>query len=256
MKNSNLTKSILVVGAVAMLAVPGVVKASNWSHEIELYGLAATIDGDSGIGRVDGADVDVNFDDILDVLNAAAMVHYEAHHTSGWGLILDYSFMDLRDDLSGPKGGVADFKVRQGVFQADVMYRVSLAGGTLDYLGGVRWWDNNLEVNVDAAVLPGSVSRRVSEDWVDVFVGARWIQPINQQWDYILRGDVGGFGLEADFTSSLSGGFRYKLTEALELDMQYKATVVDYEGGTKGEPGYFAYDTVTHGPMLGLIYKL
>ena len=38
--------------------------------------------------------------------------------------------------------------------------------------------------------------------------------------------------------------------------MQYKATVVDYEGGTKGEPGYLAYDTVTHGPMLGLIYKL
>jgi hypothetical protein len=256
MNNSKLTKSILAVVAVAMLAVPGFVQASDWSHEIELYMMAVTIEGDAGIGRADGADVDVDFDDILDALNAAAMVHYEAHHKSGWGLILDYAFMDLRDDLSGPSGGVADVEVFQGVFQADVMYRVSLAGGTLDYLGGVRWWDNNLEVNVDAAVLPGSVSRRVSEDWVDVFVGARWIQPINQQWDYLLRGDVGGFGLEADFTSSLAGGLRYKLTEALELDMQYKATWVDYESGSKGEPGYFAYDTVTHGPVLGLIYKL
>jgi hypothetical protein len=66
---------------------------------------------------------------------------------------------------------------------------------------------------------------------------------------------VGGFGLEADFTASISGGFRYKLTEALLLDMLYKATWVDYESGTKGEPGYFSYDTVTHGPLLGLIYK-
>ena len=37
--------------------------------------------------------------------------------------------------------------------------------------------------------------------------------------------------------------------------MQYKALWVDYENGTPGSPDFFQYDTVTHGPLLGIIYK-
>lgn len=240
---------------ILLLYVPGVVQASEWTQEIEVYILASSIEGDAGIGRAEVGDVDVDFSDILEVLKIAGMVHYEIYQESGWGLILDYGFMDLRDDISGPRDGVADFKVRQAVFQADVMYRVPLADGTLDYLGGIRWWDNDLEAQLDPSLLPGSLSADSKEDWVDIFVGARWSQSINNEWSYVLRGDVGGFGLEADFTASISGGFKYMLTETLVLDMQYKATWVDYEDGAEGEPGYFSYNTVTHGPIVGLIYK-
>ena len=37
--------------------------------------------------------------------------------------------------------------------------------------------------------------------------------------------------------------------------MQYKATWVDYENGTPGQAGYFAYDTVTYGPLMGVIFN-
>ena len=249
-------KRVLLLGIMSVsLLLPVFAQAEGWEYEIELYLLATTIEGDSGIGRATGAEVDVDFGDILAVLNMAGMMHFEAYHQSGWGTALDYSFMDLRDDISGPQGGVTDLKVRQGVLQADLFYRRALGNGTLDYLGGIRWWDNDFKVTVNPALLPGSATGNIREDWVDLFVGARWITPIGKKMSFILRGDVGGFGLEADFTASVTVGVKYAMSDSWLLDVGYKGTWVDYETGQKGQPGYFSYDTVTHGPLLGVIYK-
>ncbi len=43
--------------------------------------------------------------------------------------------------------------------------------------------------------------------------------------------------------------------KSIELDLQYKALAVDYETGTPGQKGYFMYDTITHGPIIGLVFK-
>jgi hypothetical protein len=55
--------------------------------------MATKIQGDASIGRVVGTPVDVDFSTILDNLDMAAMVHFEAHHKSGWGMVIDYVFM-------------------------------------------------------------------------------------------------------------------------------------------------------------------
>ena len=108
---------------------------------------------------------------------------------------------------------------------------------------------------VSPALLPGTASTKVKADWVDVVIGARWTNPLNDRWDFIYRGDIGGFGLESDFTSSLAAGFHYQMTQSIDLDLQYKATWVDFESGVPGQPGYFSYDTVTHGPIIGVIFN-
>lgn len=70
-----------------------------------------------------------------------------------------------------------------------------------------------------------------------------------------MHGDIGGFGLESDFTAGAIAGARYQMSENWILDLKYKAVLVDYENDKpKGQPGYFAYDTVTHGPLIGFIY--
>jgi hypothetical protein len=227
--------------------------ADEWAFEFEAYAMSSSIDGDASIGRVSGAEVEVDMDDILEVLHVGGMFHFEALHNSNWGLVLDYGFMDLRDDISGPRGGVADFKIRQGVLQADIFRRLPFGDMKLDVLVGLRWWDNDLEAVIDLAVLPGTLKAEIKEDWLDLYVGARWIIPINQQWGFLVRGDVGG--MDSDLTYNLTTGFKYAMTDTLVLDMEYKATWVDYESGSKGQPGYFAYDTVTHGPLVGLIYQ-
>jgi hypothetical protein len=226
----------------------------QWSYEFEPYILASSIEGDSGVGRVQGGDVDVNFGDILEVLDTGLMGHFEAHRDDGWGIALDYGYMDLRDDIAGPRGGIAAARVRQGVLEALVTRR-SQNNEALEYFAGIRWWDNDLDLALDPAVLPGTPATSINVDWVDIVLGARWTKEISDSWQMQLRGDLGGFGIEADFTSTVSIGFRRTMNERLDLNLQYKATWVDYEQGTPGQPGYYAYDTVTHGPQVGLAIK-
>jgi hypothetical protein len=243
----------LTIGS--LLSAPAKVIANGWSYEFEPYVLATSIKGDAGIGRVTGVEVDVDLSDILETLEMAFMGHFEAHHDSGWGMAFDYGFMDLGADIKGPRGGVLDASVRQGVFEALLVRRVQSGKGHIDYLAGVRWWDNDLDATFDPAVLPGTATAEVEEDWVDLVIGVRWTNPINDKWGFQLRADVGGLGLESDLTSTISTGFRYQMTDSVQLDLQYKATWVDYESGKAGQPGYFKYDTLTHGPLVGLIFN-
>jgi hypothetical protein len=249
-------KRFLLSSMVLALLSPLPVQASDWSYTVELYMFGTTIEGDTSLGRFDDVDVDVDFSDILETLKIGGMIHFEAVQETGWGAVLDYRLMDLRDELSGPRGGVAGVKVRQGVLQADVLYRVPLWKGSLDYVVGFRWWDNDFEVDLDAAaLLPGSITVEDSPDWIDLCVGARWTVPLNEKLSVMFRGDIGGLGLQADFTAFLFADIKYAMTEHWLLDIGYTATWVDYETGTQGERGYFAYDTVTHGPLAGVIYK-
>ncbi len=90
----------------------------GWFCIFAYYLMATSIAGTASIGRATGVDIDVEFSDILETLNIAAMAHFEAHHKSGWGIWLDYGFMDLSQDTSGPKGGIAATDLRQGVMEA------------------------------------------------------------------------------------------------------------------------------------------
>ena len=244
------------ISTIALLLLSASANAEDWSFQFEPYALASSIEGDASVGRATGVDVDVDMSDILEVLEMAFMGHFEAHHSNGWGVALDYGFMDLGADISGPRGGVVDAKVRQGVFEALLVRQSQSSGkGNLEYLAGIRWWDNDIDVEIDPAVLPGTAAFKIDEDWVDLVLGVRWSNPINDNWTFKLRGDIGGFGVTSDFTSAVSAGFHYQMTESIDLDLQYKATWVDFETGSSGQPGYFQYDTVTHGPLIGVIFN-
>jgi len=253
LKNAN---TILIrTASILLLTASSYANAQEWSYQFEPYVLASTIEGDAGIGRATGVDVAVDFGDILEILDMGFMGHFEALHSGGWGVALDYGFMNLSADIVGPRGGVIDASVHQGVFEALLVRRKQLGNGYLDYLAGVRWWDNDIDVVVDPAVLPGTATPSVDQDWIDLVIGVRWSKPINDRWDFLLRGDIGGMGVESDFTSAIAAGVQFKMTDSMDLDLQYKATWVDFESGVPGQAGYFKYDTVTHGPIVGLVFN-
>lgn len=98
-------KTLLAVISLWFL-FPTLSHGQEWSYEIEPYGLFTSINGDACIGRGPSTTVDVNFDDILEHLELAGMIHFEAHNDNGWGLSLDYGFMDLGADFTDT-GGVS-----------------------------------------------------------------------------------------------------------------------------------------------------
>lgn len=247
-------KSLSTLAAVLLIATAPA-QAENWTFSIEPYLLAASIEGDAGMGRVNGVPVDVPFSQILETLDIGAMIHFEAHSANGWGFILDYGFMDMSDDIFGERGGIVDARVRQGILEALLVKQSRNPSSGLEYFAGFRWWDNKLNVAIDPAILPGDIVRSINPSWIDLVVGARWTRPLNERWDLTIKGDVGGFGVEADFTSSLAVGAVYSFSDRYALDLQYKALWVDYEDGTTGQPGFFSYDTVTHGPIVGFQFN-
>lgn len=248
-------RTILLFVTISLCSYPLTAVAQDWQVDLELYLLGTNIEGDGSIGRHEGVPVGMDFGTILDNLQLGGMMHMEAVRNQRWGIMLDYSFMDLESNLSGPQGGVADINMHQGVLETDFFYRMYAAIGKIDLLTGFRWWDNDVDVSVDTITMPGSVSASLEEDWIDVFVGARWIVPLTEKLNLMLRGDIGGFGLEADFTAQLFGNLRYSFNEHWAADLGYKAVWVDYSTGHRGQPDYFSYDTVTHGPMIGVNYS-
>lgn len=252
----NLLKPVISAIALILASTSFAGDEDKWDFEIEPYIFATSIDGDTSVGRATGLPVEINTSDILETLNAALMLHFEGFDKSnGWGFIVDYSFMDLRDEISTSRRGVLSTKLRQGVLELDVFRRYEVAGGLLDYTAGVRWWDSDIEAQVDIALLPGSPGVDITQDWVDFVVGMRWQKPINDNWAFVARGDIGGFGFASNFTSQALLGAKYNINDKFVIDINYKAVWVDYETGAKNSRNYFAYDTVTHGPLVGLIYK-
>lgn len=226
---------------------------SNWQFTVEPYVLASSISGDAGVGRVAGIPVDVSFSDILENLQLAGMLHFEAQHGSGWGLVLDYGFMDLGADKTVGLGGIVDGSVRQGILEVLVTRGVDLGATSMEVLAGIRWWDNKVEVGLDPAIWNGNLSRKISEDWLDPVVGLRWTGELAERWRIRLRGDIGGFGVGSDFSWNASATALYSISDRFELEFGYKAVDVDYDNGKAADSGFFAYDTTTHGPLLGLL---
>ena len=92
--------------------------ADEWEYQLEPYVMITSIKGDASVGRITGAEVDVDFNTILDNLESAAMLHFEAHHDSGWGLAFDYGYMDLGGKVRNDNGSSVNVEVHQGVLGA------------------------------------------------------------------------------------------------------------------------------------------
>lgn len=238
---------------VALLACTSASAADDgWEHTFALYGIGASIDGRAGVGNVT-ADVDVGFDDILDSLEFGAMAAYRADR-GDWAVIADFIFMSLEQekDNLGPLGGSrATVEADQLIFELDGSYGVT---ERLDAYGGLRYWnlDTDLDV-VSGGPLGQTRSVSKTEDWVDPIVGLRYVMPLGESWQFIARGDVGGFGVGSDFTWHTSLFGVWQVSETGNILVGFRYMDVDYEDGSGS--GRFLWDVTQGGPTVGFAWR-
>jgi len=251
------TAAAMLLACLAFWGGPATAE-DDWEFAVAPYLLAPRISGETGLGRfIDGADIDVDTRDILEHLDLGAMIHAEVRHRSGFGAIVDYSFMELSGETGGPVIPSAEIKAElfQSVLEAYGSYHFKLAPEhTLDVYGGIRWWHIDLELKRRNA--PGfNFTEEKTEDWVDPVAGLRWMAEWFPKFRTSLAADVGGFGIGSDITNSVQGLLIYDAWENVSFAAGYRALWVDYDSGSSGSPDYFAYDTVTHGPQIGVIFR-
>jgi len=228
--------------------------AESWEFVLAPYGLLPNISGDASLGRIDDVDVDLSTGDILDSLELGFMIQAEAHHSSGFGLVVNYAFMRLGSEAEGPAGFTnLDADIFQSALEGFGTYRFELSNSTLDLYAGARWWDIDVEVDVDTPV--GSRSFDRDEGWVDPVLGSRWIPQITDSWRAIIQGDVGGFDAASTFSWAAQVGALWDASESISVVFMYRLLSVDYSTGTRGTRSFFEYDTITQGPLLGLAFR-
>lgn len=242
---------ILTLFAFAITALP--VQADDWDFVVAPYFVAPSITGEASIGRIEGVPIDVNPADIIKALNIGAMIHFEAHHEGGFGVNLDYSFMDLGDKGSLPQGlGEVEAGIFQGALEAMGAYRWKRDENTVDVYAGIRWWD--IRVTTDLFLPMRDLRVKREDNWVDPVVGMRWFTPVTSKLKFKLRGDIGGFGAGSKFSWRAHGGILWQFKPRLALALDYMALSVDRRRGQTGTPDRFVYDTVTHGPLVGVAF--
>ncbi|ASP35643.1 hypothetical protein CHH27_22360 [Labrenzia sp. VG12] len=247
-------------------------KTSPWTFELGAYGfIPVSVEGTS---VVDGGAVDLDMDlgDVLELLDFAISGRGEAWRArdvndgSAFGFVLDAQYVNLglKNQGIGPaSGGTVKADIRQGIIDAMLGYRfASLSPGSdtsqrleFDVTAGARY--NFLRQKIDVRPgLPAPFTANLGEDkhWVSPVVGARANFVLNDRWNFVLRGDMSGFGVSGENLSwSLNGIAGYRLTERATMRLGYRVYDIDYSSGTGSNK--FAYDITQHGPYAGLSFR-
>ena len=234
--------------------------ANDWRVNFNTWIWLIGIDGDIG-ARGLTVDVSADFGDILDASDSIFAFSGRLEIGKGrWGGFIDGLYANIGvDDVSGPAGFV-DVDVTYEISLVDVglMYRIgewtpegeaarNSRDATVDLYGGARF--TRLDLELDPAFLR---SRSRKMDWIDPIFGAKLVLPLGEKWHLRANGDIGGFGVESDFTWSTTVVFGYDFSlfgHPAAVFLGYRAIGQDFSEGSSGNR--FTWDVIQHGPILG-----
>jgi hypothetical protein len=222
---------------------------SGWKFTIAPYFWVAGLTGDVGQFGLPPVHVDASFSDIWDKLDFAFMAMGEARN-GPYSIFGDVIYTKLSASGSTPNGILANsvdvdstsFSALLGVGYA--IYEDQSAN--LDIVGGLRVWSVDTTLSFSGGLLDG-VSRDDGATWVDAVAGLRGTYNFTPEFYLTGWGLVGGGGADLDWDAALGLGYRF--SDTISAVAGYRALGVDYSHDG------FEYDTVQHGPILGVAIR-
>ncbi len=183
---------------------------------------------------------------------------------------IDFSASDMRKfktwsmnlHVEGKKRNLSlllDFRLTRNAHEEDVT-RVEMnswrletgAAYHLEYgvevLGGVRFSD------ADINLIEEHVSTHSGNaNWVDPFIGGRYMYEFVRDWRFLLRGDIGGFGVGSDFSWNAFVGVDYFVVN-VAFFVGYRMWGIKYSKGSGDD--FFKYDIIQSGLGFGMTFFL
>jgi hypothetical protein len=231
---------------------------SPWKFEVEPYVWLPAIQGDV-IVRGRTADIDLDLGDTLELLfedfKFAAMGRAEARK-GNLLLTLDLLYLNLEDEQSTARGLETEVGLKLLITEFGAGYRLGtwplspdvLPAVAFDVLVGGRYVFLESSIDIDGGPR-GGVDIERDVDWIEPFVGGRFLLTLSKRITIGVRGDVGGFGVGSDLTWNLVGGIQYQVSRQVALAGGYRALDIDYAQGSGG------LDVLMHGPLLGAVFR-
>ncbi len=236
------------IAPVEEMVETAVEETKTWEFNLAPFYLwAMGMDGQATIGE-NISQIDVDFDQITDKLEAVFIVHFEGMHESNFGFLTDINYVSLGGSQSLPNTATLDVNMDMTIAELSGFYRIQNEEDAFDLIAGVRY------VNIDMGLKINSITALNPQiDWTDPLIGARWIRDINEEWSLLVRGDIGGFGVSSDFTWQALALAEWKPYEHTSFIAGYRVLDIDYEEGSGAQ--YFQYDVRSQGPLVGINFR-
>ena len=221
--------------------------ADNWQIEFVPYLWGSGINGDVGIGSR-SANIDASSRNILSHLDFAFMAVVEARRDR-LVTLTDFFYTDLAGHRAtpGPLFSSVHPEQKLVILTTEGGYRlVNTDGGTVDLVGGLRFWGLNSELQFGAGVLPG-VDFDINRNWVDAIAGLRAKLGLGNWW-VSAYGDFGGGGSDRTYQLAGTGGLDFHRRYAILVGYRYLK--VDYDSDD------VLFDNTLKGPLFGFTIKL
>ena len=245
--------TVLIALATTCLGSVARAQDTQWQFSISPYLWLPSVDTKLGVEGVPvGAESNTDATDVLDVLDFALLVSGELRHGK-FALLYDVQYLKLSDhdgETTGPAPREVDTDVTFAAAALAPEYRlIDQPKFTLDGFAGARVLYADVGLDVAAgAVLPGFGGGQ-DKTWVDPIVGAKFHYLFAERWGLHGYGDIGGFGVGSDLTYQLTGTVSYSFNKNVMLHVGYCLFDVEFEDGS------FEFDTMLHGPIVGLTFS-
>lgn len=228
---------------------------NKWKFLAEPYIMFPNMNGTLGLGVLPNAEIDANSSDIFSNLKMGFMLNLEASNDK-WAVGSDVLYMKL-----GTQKVRSRELINGSVITASGELEAKQTGWELMGLRRVTPWlevglgmlinsiSADLELNLPA-VGGGTTtaSKSLSETWVDPMIIARIKSNKVKQFNYLFRGEVGGFGIGSDFAWQIQAYAGYRFSDLFELTGGYRIIGLDYENGSGQDR--FMYNVDTSGPVI------
>jgi hypothetical protein len=258
--------------------------ADTWQFTVVPYFWAPSLNGASTIGGRT-ADVDLTFLDMVEHSQIpkdlfGLMGYFEARK-GPWSLFSDLAYFRISDSrslfrerslapgISGQIAASAEGTVKMFIGEGAAAYEFARFGSpavysAFDVYAGLRgWWQEasaslaiSARLNIHDLEISGgrAIARSGDVSWVDPLVGLRWRYQFAPDKQFVVRGDVGGFGVGSDMSWQAVALFDWEFCRtqnvAWKAVIGYRALSVDYAQGS-GRTLY-EYDMLQHGPVFGI----
>ena len=213
-------------------------ETESWHYKLTPYLWNVNFDGNTSSGGNDvPIDTDYSFF-TLDNLDNVFSITFEANN-GRIGILFDGLRARYSDSTSNMIFAT-QLAVELGFIEGAVSYMPSKFEH-LDFIGGVRY----IFLDTQLVFTPGPTTE-ASQNWVDPLIGARYQNALSDNWYYLLRGDVGGFGVSSELVLNLLATIGYKFNNTLGLDLGYRYVSIDFKEDD------FLYDVSMQGIVVGL----
>lgn len=230
----------------------------EWNHSLAIYLWGASINGTTS----SGTGVDVDFKDILDNLEFAAMAAYQARKGK-WSILADAIYLDVSNeqelDVLPPIGGdiidvttTASVDVKSLVLQFAGGYNLynDGEGTTTDFIFGARYLDLSTDLNLNFVITPPELEYELglsaSEDVWDAIIGLRGNISLGDRWFIPWGANVGGG--DSDLTWQAMAGLAFKASSWADIALTYRYLTWEFDDKMVDE-------LTISGPLLGVVFR-